>query len=111
MVRGNVSIVLPRWQAQRVGGEYFSSLLVHWAFELCPQATKGVALGWGYGLLQQLTAAIVEWSIASVAIEPWQPPSALGLPVVLLGVVSVLANPVAQDVMVRKTDREMVRRA
>ena len=27
MVRGNVSIVLPRWQAQRVGGEYFSSLL------------------------------------------------------------------------------------
>ena len=28
MVRGNVSIVLPRWQAQRVGGEYFSSLLV-----------------------------------------------------------------------------------
>jgi hypothetical protein len=24
---GNVSIVLPRWQAQRVGGEYFSSLL------------------------------------------------------------------------------------
>lgn len=68
-------------------------------------------MGWGYGLLQQLTAAIVEWSIASVAIEPWQPPSALGLPVVLLGVVSVLANPVAQDVMVRKTDREMVQRA
>jgi len=28
VVRGNVSIVLPRWQAQRVGGEYFSSLLV-----------------------------------------------------------------------------------
>lgn len=27
VVRGNVSIVLPRWQAQRVGGEYFSSLL------------------------------------------------------------------------------------
>ena len=28
VVRGKVSIVLPRWQAQRVGGEYFSSLLV-----------------------------------------------------------------------------------
>ena len=27
VVRGNVSIVLPRWQVQRVGGEYFSSLL------------------------------------------------------------------------------------
>ena len=65
-------------------------------------------MGWGYGLLQQLTAAIVEWSIASVAIELLQPPSALGLPVVLLGVVSVLANPVAQEAMVRKSDHEMV---
>ncbi len=27
VIRGNVSIILPRWQAQRVGGEYFSSLL------------------------------------------------------------------------------------
>lgn len=33
VVRGNVSIVLPRWQAQRVGGEYFSSLLAFYGLD------------------------------------------------------------------------------
>ena len=36
VVRGNVSIVLPRWQAQRVGGEYFSSLLKEGTTRLLP---------------------------------------------------------------------------
>ena len=51
---------------------------------------------------------MVEWSIAPVAIELLQPPSALGMRVVVLGVGSVLAHSVPQEAMARKPGHEMV---
>ena len=67
VVRGNVSIVLPRWQAQRVGGEYFSSLL-----GLCTGAFAAGTLRQGLFYLATTTLSISLLRMAYIGFRLWR---------------------------------------